>query len=849
MRKLLVIISLFSLFLVSNVIVRAAMPSTVEVTVTSSFDKYNKGISQGAPVSLALGSNLSLDASGIDTENTFAFWVINGVVRNDLSELDSIRVKSSMHIQAVFHKAGEHAVLFVDSNGKLISTEYVLNGEDVTAPSYSGYTKLGMSVDTSTPWKTLNGLTSLTAINSSRVYVLQYTTDVAEVTITLIGATVSSVVANRNDVVTLVASNVSTFKYWKNASNEVLSFESTYVFTATKNMTITAEYADETQTPANLVTISEDLGIREGYDTYVGRFELQSGSAFEFGFLVSKTSNDVTFETSDVEIVKSNAYSAETNEFIMSFTTGSYMSVKAYLIADEGTLVNYVSGSNRTTELSGFASDLFISEYIEGSSNNKAIEIYNGTGTTVNLDVYQVKLYANGATSPTTSYQLTGLLEHNATYVIASGSSVQALLDLSDATSSVVNFNGDDAIELVNGSSIIDSFGQVGFDPGASWSENGVISVNLTLIRKSNVNTGRTASTTTFNISSEWTATSEDDFSNLGSHTMTQGTVMSSSEKTLEDLDSLSIPLVKKDTIQLTLPVLGPNQSTITWTSDSPHLITNTGVVTLPSGQPETVILTARVVNGSSVRNREFQVFVGLTDADKVALDAEALSQPTALTEPTTLSLPATGTNGSTIVWTTESELVNVATGDITMPELGQVTVTLTATLTINSATEIVAFEILLGNLEANTPVTVVATYSGATTNMTAGNNAATIGLDSNIFNVLAIKNSQTNFIGLNSAGNMRIYYHSTGNGAELQFSIATGYEITEVKYIIGGTSGNARVALDSVTHDYVGSNIRNTTITHSGLSITSTSIKNINTTNVQIYLLSVEITYIKLNP
>ncbi len=29
--------------------------------------------------------------------------------------------------------------------------------------------------------------------------------------------------------------------------------------------------------------------------------------------------------------------------------------------------------------------ELFISEYIEGSSNNKAIEIYNGTGAAVNL--------------------------------------------------------------------------------------------------------------------------------------------------------------------------------------------------------------------------------------------------------------------------------------------------------------------------------------------------------------------------------------------------------------------------------------------------------------------------------
>ena len=31
------------------------------------------------------------------------------------------------------------------------------------------------------------------------------------------------------------------------------------------------------------------------------------------------------------------------------------------------------------------AVDLFFSEYIEGSSNNKALEIYNGTGSAVDL--------------------------------------------------------------------------------------------------------------------------------------------------------------------------------------------------------------------------------------------------------------------------------------------------------------------------------------------------------------------------------------------------------------------------------------------------------------------------------
>ncbi|MBL9120313.1 MAG: lamin tail domain-containing protein, partial [Phycisphaerae bacterium] len=55
------------------------------------------------------------------------------------------------------------------------------------------------------------------------------------------------------------------------------------------------------------------------------------------------------------------------------------------------------------------AADLFISEYIEGSSNNKAIEIYNGTGAAVDLGAggYGLELYANGSPTATATLNLT----------------------------------------------------------------------------------------------------------------------------------------------------------------------------------------------------------------------------------------------------------------------------------------------------------------------------------------------------------------------------------------------------------------------------------------------------------
>lgn len=64
------------------------------------------------------------------------------------------------------------------------------------------------------------------------------------------------------------------------------------------------------------------------------------------------------------------------------------------------------------------ATDLFISEYIEGSSNNKAVEIYNGTGSPVSLANYQVMVFPNGSTTPST-ISLSGTLAHGDVYVVA----------------------------------------------------------------------------------------------------------------------------------------------------------------------------------------------------------------------------------------------------------------------------------------------------------------------------------------------------------------------------------------------------------------------------------------------
>ena len=114
--------------------------------------------------------------------------------------------------------------------------------------------------------------------------------------------------------------------------------------------------------------------------------------------------------------------------------------------------------------------ELYISEYIEGSSFNKAIEIYNPTLLPVNLTTYTLRLYSNGAVAPSASVTLTGTLNPGSVFIISHASANAAILALADQTSSgVCNFNGDDVLELLNGAVVIDRFGIVGTDPGTSW--------------------------------------------------------------------------------------------------------------------------------------------------------------------------------------------------------------------------------------------------------------------------------------------------------------------------------------------------------------------------------------------
>ena len=159
-------------------------------------------------------------------------------------------------------------------------------------------------------------------------------------------------------------------------------------------------------------------------------------------------------------------------------------------------------------------SDLIISEYVEGSGNNKAIELYNGTGAVVELGGYTLEVYFNGATD-TTPVQLTGSVADGDVFVYAHPD----LAGFADQTGSAGFWNGDDAIVLRGSTGVVDSLGQVGTDPGSAWASGQVSTQNMTLSRKTSVCAGDTVVDDPFDPAVEWVAQPQDTFGGLGAHT------------------------------------------------------------------------------------------------------------------------------------------------------------------------------------------------------------------------------------------------------------------------------------------------------------------------------------------
>ncbi len=143
--------------------------------------------------------------------------------------------------------------------------------------------------------------------------------------------------------------------------------------------------------------------------------------------------------------------------------TGSLISASS----SQATSQSLSGSSSSSTSLSSTASSstasLYLSEYVEGSGNNKYIELYNPTPTAINLSGWSLRTYVNGAASPTATLPLSGSVPAGGTFVIRRepAGTWTGSADLTDS-GDTLNFNGNDPVGLYSGSTLVDIVGTPG---------------------------------------------------------------------------------------------------------------------------------------------------------------------------------------------------------------------------------------------------------------------------------------------------------------------------------------------------------------------------------------------------
>ncbi|MGD9705730.1 MAG: ExeM/NucH family extracellular endonuclease [Acidimicrobiia bacterium] len=165
--------------------------------------------------------------------------------------------------------------------------------------------------------------------------------------------------------------------------------------------------------------------------------------------------------------------------------------------------------------------ELFFSEYVEGSSLNKALEIYNGTGVAVDLGAggYSVQMFFNGSTTAGLTLSLTGTIANGDVFVVAQTTADAAILAQADQLTAASWYNGDDAVVLRKGATVLDAIGQIGVDPGTEWGTGLVSTADNTLQRKASICQGDTNGSDGFDPAVEWDGFAQNTFTGLGTHT------------------------------------------------------------------------------------------------------------------------------------------------------------------------------------------------------------------------------------------------------------------------------------------------------------------------------------------
>ncbi|WP_417238401.1 GEVED domain-containing protein [Bizionia sp.] len=252
------------------------------------------------------------------------------------------------------------------------------------------------------------------------------------------------------------------------------------------------------------------------------------------------SANVLTGATATINGVAMTTVSSSATELIVSVPIGATSGNLEVLFAsgcssiNAFTVIDNIIGGCETASASTIPSDLFISQISDAHTGSSSlIEIFNGTGATVNLSNYSIRIFNNGSGSPSTTANLTGSLAANGVHVISVGTTS---CDLSTSglagglpnqmfnSAGGINFdnNSSDMVQLFNNATAIDAFGVSG---SSTWA-NGLV-VDGDGVDFSRQNTAGTLPSLTFDINEwdqvEWSTCGDSDYSDFGLYDFSLG--------------------------------------------------------------------------------------------------------------------------------------------------------------------------------------------------------------------------------------------------------------------------------------------------------------------------------------
>ena len=288
---------------------------------------------------------------------------------------------------------------------------------------------------------------------------------------------------------------------------------------------------------------SETTSTLEDTDAPSTPINIISSSITDISFKISWDASTDNTAVTNYDIYIDGSLEGSTSETIYTVTNLTESTTYTVSLTANDAVNNYSSQStpidvttNDSASNSGV--DLFFSEYVEGSSNNKALEIANATGQAIDLSAYSIKRQSAGGQDgeewSTPALVLSGTLNSSDVYVLINASAtLQNLIDNADFVQpnnsdtnygEPLNFNGNDPVGLFKNDALIDIIGD--YNGGSAN-----FAKDVTLRRKSNI----TSPNVDFDLVNEWDSYSQDTVDNIGTHDFSNLSV------SIHELNSISV--------------------------------------------------------------------------------------------------------------------------------------------------------------------------------------------------------------------------------------------------------------------------------------------------------------------